>query len=89
MCGENGKGAFRFPQNGDKLSLWLKSLGICEILPKKAKICPGHFHASEILVTKDGNRVIKEGSIPSKHLWRETPSFEHSYSSNTRNEEEI
>ena len=89
VCGEIAKGAFRFPQHRDKLSLWLQSLAISYMLPKQARICPGHFHPSEILVTKSGKRFIKEGSIPSKHLRRETPSFEHSYSSNTRNEEEI
>ena len=89
VCGEIGEGAFRFPQNGEKLSLWLKALGLCENLPKQARICPGHFHPSEILVTKGGKRFIKEGSIPSKHIRRETPSFEHNYASNSRNEEEI
>ena len=89
VCGEIGEGAFRFPQNGEKLSLWLKALGLSEKLPKQARICPGHFHPSEILVTKGGKRFIKEGSIPAKHIRREIPSLEHNYASNSRNEEEI
>ena len=68
VCGEIAKGAFRFPQHGDKLSLWLQSLGICDMLSKQARICPGHIYPSEIFVTKSGKRSIKEGSIPSKHI---------------------
>ena len=89
VCGEIGKGAFRFPQNQDNLSLWLQSLGISEMLPKEARICPGHFNPNEILVTKGGKRYIKKGSIPSKYIWSESPSFEHNYASNSRNEDEI
>ena len=59
------------------------------MLPKQARICPGHFHPSEILVTKCGKRFIKEGSIPSKHIRRETPSTDHNYASTLRDEEEI
>ena len=61
VCGEIGKGAFRFPQNQDNLSLWLQSLGIREMLPKEARICAGHFHPNEILVIKGGKRQIKKG----------------------------
>ena len=89
VCGEIGKGAFRFPQNEENLSLWLQSLGIKEMLLKEARICPGHFHSSKILVTKGGKRSIKKGSIPSKYIRIESPSFEHNYASNSRNEDEI
>ena len=89
ICGGIGKGAFRFPQNQDNLSLWLQSLGISEMLPKEARICPGHFNPNEILVTKGGKRYVKIGSIPTRYIWSESPSFEHNYASNSRNEDEM
>ena len=61
VCGENGKGAFRFPQNGDKLSLWLKSLGIWEILPKKPKYAPDIFMGVKFWWQRMGTELLRRG----------------------------
>ena len=68
--------------------MWHQSLGIRDPIPKNAKICSGHFDSSEILVTSNGQRLIKKGAIPIEAVDSKAPSTDHNYAKNSNNESE-
>ena len=88
VCGEVGKGVFRFPRDQRKLCLWLQSLGITGQVPDQARICPGHFLPSDIL-TNSNQLFVKDGAVPTKNLRTEAPSMEHNYACNSRIDDTI
>ena len=87
VCGGVGKGTIRFPKQNEKLCLWLNALGLKEKPPENARICADHFRTSDISV-KFGKRVVSDDAIPFKEIKTESPSSDHNYSLNSKNEEE-
>ena len=87
VCGDVGTGVFTFPRDKQKLCQWLESLELRGKVTDQARICPEHFLPSDIIVSSNGRRLVREGAIPTKHVKRNAPYMDHNYARNSKNDD--
>ena len=65
-CGGN-EAHFSYPQDEQTLYVWLEALGSGNVpRPKKDRICPRHFNATDYFRGPRGNYYLQPGAIPKK-----------------------